>query len=137
MKENVNKHIETLVDKAMKHAALEAPNFDFTAHVMAQVEDIKLSASTTYQPLISKRAWIIVFVSVLLFMSYVFWFSKPETSGWLGTLDFSMYNTDKLTNLMSGIHLSKTANYSILLFAVMLLVQIPILKNYFDKRFEI
>jgi hypothetical protein len=104
---------------------------------MSQVEGIKLSSFTTYQPLISKRSWIVVFVSVLMSIGYVFWFSTPETSGWFSTLDFGIFNIDKITNLMSNIHLSKTVSYSIVFLAFMLLVQIPILKNYFDKRLSL
>ena len=64
MNENVDKHIEKLVDKAMKDSVLETPSFDFTSKVMQHVTATSKSKATVYEPLISKKVWFVVFARV-------------------------------------------------------------------------
>lgn len=134
MKENEDRHTEALIDKVMKHSTLETPDFNFASVVMAKVDTIKLISLTTYEPLISKRAWLMVFGIFLLFVVYVIWFGKPEASGWVDTMDFDFLSANNFSEIFNGIQLSKTTSSSILMFALMLLIQIPLLKYYFDKR---
>lgn len=131
MKENANKHIDQFVDKVMKTSKLETPSFDFTAKVMSQITETSRSTVTVYKPLISKTAWVIL----LLLTAGMVWFSifskNTTTLGWIDQLDFS-----KVSNVFSGIKISQTTMYSLLMFGVMLFIQIPLLKHYFNKRFE-
>jgi hypothetical protein len=136
MKENVDKHIEIMLDKAMKRSALDSPSFDFTSNVMEQVEKLKNSTVTTYQPLISKPIWALILVGFIAFVTYIVLVNKPEASGWFNGFDLNTLNSDKLTSLIDGIHLSKIVVYGLGLFSLMLLIQIPILKKYFDRRIE-
>jgi hypothetical protein len=131
MKENANKHIDQFVDKVMKTSKLETPSFNFTAKVMSQITETSRSTVTVYKPLISKTVWGILLVlgAVLVVFSI---FSKDNTTlGWFDKLDIS-----KVFNVFSGIEISQTTMYSLLMFGVMLFIQIPILKHYFNKRFE-
>ncbi|MEZ4793185.1 MAG: hypothetical protein R2783_06905 [Gelidibacter sp.] len=131
MEENVNKHIENLVGKAMRQSALETTSFDFTANIMAQVDDVKQKVATTYQPLISKRIWSLIFIGFIAFIAYMVFISKPEASGWFKNVDL---NAERVSKVLSGIQTPRIAAYGVGLLALMLLVQIPLLKNYFDKR---
>ncbi len=133
MNEQTKKPIEHFVDKVMKSSTLETPSFDFTAKVMSQVKAKVTSRSTVtvYKPLISKTTWGIL---VLLTAGMIIYstFSKDTTSlGLIDKLDLS-----KIPNVFSGFKISQTAMYSLLMFTVMLFIQIPILKHYFNKRFE-
>lgn len=131
MKEHTNKDLEKFVDKMMKSSTLETPSFDFTAKVMSQVTSTSKSAVTVYKPLISKTTWGILLLLAVGMVIYSF-FSKDTTSlPWLDKLDLS-----KVSNLFSGIKISNTVMYSLLMFAVMLFIQVPLLKHYYDKRFE-
>lgn len=134
MKEREDKHIEKLIDKVMKHSPLETTSVDFASMVMSKVEAIKTNATTTYEPLISKRRWFLIVTVSIGFVFYLIWLDKPEASGWFDAVDFNFLNTNKFSEIFNGIQLSKTTNVSILMFAVMLLIQIPLLKHYFDKR---
>lgn len=134
MKESEDRHIDELIDKVMKHSTLETPDFNFASAVMAKVDTIKLSSHTTYEPLISKRGWFLIFCVFLLFVVYVIWFGKTESSGWVDAMDFDFLRVNKFSEIFNGIQLSKTTSSSILMFALMLLIQIPLLKYYFDKR---
>ncbi len=135
MKENVDNQLENLIKKAVKQSALESPSFDFTANLMLKVDIIKQSATTTYQPLISKQMWFLIFTGFVAFVAYILFITKPEASKWFSAID--ILNANKISNLFSGIHLSRTVLYSVVFFAVMLLIQIPLLKNYFDKRLAV
>jgi len=131
MKENANKYLDQFVDKVMKTSKLETPSFDFTAKVMSQVSATSKSTVTVYKPLISKTVWGILLVlgAGLVVFSI---FSKDNTTlGWFDQLDFS-----KVSNVFSGVKISQTTMYSLLMFGVMLFIQIPLLKHYFNKRFE-
>lgn len=131
MKEHINKDLEKFVDKVMNSATLESPSFDFTAKVMSQVTTTSKGELSVYRPLISKTTWGVILM-LTLGIVVISMFSKDSTTfSWLETLDFSI-----ISNIFSGIQFSKTVLYSLVMFAVMLFIQVPMLKHYFDKRFE-
>lgn len=131
MKENTNKHLDQFVAKVMKTSKLETPSFDFTAKVMSQITETSRSAVTVYEPLISKTAWAVLLLLTAGMVLFSIFSKNTTTLGWFDQLDFS-----KVSNLFSGIKISQTAMYSLLMFGVMLFIQIPLLKHYFNKRFE-
>lgn len=45
--------------------------------------------------------------------------------------------SNKIAGIFSGIQLSKTLLYTILVVPFMVLVQVGVLKNYFDKKYEL
>ena len=134
MKENVDKQVERLIDKVMKQSTLETPSFDFTSLVMEKVDAIKTSTHTIYEPLISKATWLMLSGGFVVFIGAILWFGKSETAGWFDDLDWNILNTNGFSDLLNGLKFSQITNISILIFALMLLIQIPLLKNYFDKR---
>ncbi len=137
MNEKVDKQIEKLVDRSMKTQSLESPSSNFTSMVMNQVHALKQSKVTIYKPLISKPMWFVIFVVALLIVSYiVFGMNTTETS-WLSFIDLSVITDNKLSNTLSGFRVSKTVMYSVVLFGIMLFIQVPILKSYFDKRIAV
>jgi len=131
MKEKANKHIEQFVDKAMKSSSLETPSFDFTTKVMSQVLENSKSTVTVYKPLISKTTWGILLLITGALIVYSLFSNDSTSFVWLDQIDFS-----KVSNLFSGIKISNTVMYSLLMFAVMLFIQIPLLKHYFNKQYE-
>ncbi len=137
MNEKVDKQIEKLVERSMKTQSLESPSSNFTSMVMDQVHALNKSKVTIYKPLISKPMWFVIFVVALLIVSYiVFGMNTTETS-WLSFIDLSVITDNKLSNTLSGFRVSKTVMYSVVLFGIMLFIQVPILKSYFDKRIAV
>lgn len=137
MNDNVDKNIERLVDKTMKHSELESPSLDFTNVVMAQVNALDRSTITTYQPLISKPMWFVIFTIALAIVLYVFFGTTTSESGWLNTIDLSVLTDNKFSNAFFGFKVSKIVTYAIVLFGFMLFIQVPMLKHYFDKRIAV
>lgn len=130
--EKDDKRIEDLVNKLMEADALEQPSFDFTDKVMAKVEALSDSSITTYKPLIPKPVLWTIAAGFLVLVGYVM-FSSPSNNESLS----EKYNiAQDYQNLLEGISFdfSSTLMYSILFLAIMLSVQIPLLKHYVNNR---
>lgn len=136
MSEKIDKNIEELIGKTMSHSTLESPSLDFTAHVMSQVEAVAKTSTTVYKPLISKKVWGLLFGFALVLVAFSIFGTQPESKNWFDTIDFSIFSNNKVTNAVSGFRFSQTTFYAILMCAIMLFIQVPLLKHYFNKRME-
>ena len=134
MKNNIDKHIEKLIDKTMKHSELESPSTNFTNAVMDRVNALEKISVTTYRPLFSKPMWIALFAIAVVIVSYIVFGAGVSESSWFDTIDLSVITETKLSNALSGFEVSKTVVYAIVFFGLMLFIQVPILKKYFDNR---
>ena len=132
MNKNEDKHIEELVDHFMKDRTLDTPSFDFTSKVMSQVLTTKTSSITTYEPLISKKILLTIFSVLLVLIISSFFYDATGPSRWIPHLDFIPYN-----NITASYEFSAVTTYSVVLTAIMLFIQIPILKNYYNSRFDV
>lgn len=141
MNENADKDLDSLSRKVIGKSAIESPSFNFTKSVMSQINALGSSNVTTYVPLISKQVWVLialVFVGVFGFVSSgtsdtSTTLSTSEKIGWMSKLNLEY----EFANPLAHIELSQTAIYGVILIAVMICIQIPLLKHYFDKRFEV
>ncbi|GAA3762172.1 hypothetical protein [Flavobacterium ginsengiterrae] len=131
MKES-DKNIEQLIDKMMAEEKLQSPSFDFTSKIMSEVLVLEEKKLKTYKPLISKSTWIFIGLALLGLIIYASLFSGTSQN-----LEIGKVYTDKISNTFSGIHLSKNIVYAILIVPFMILVQVGILKNYFDKKYQL
>ena len=131
--EKDDKRIEDLVNKLMEADALEQPSFDFTDNVMAKVEALSESSITTYKPLIPKPVLWFIAASFVLFVGYVL-FKQPADSS--STSLSERYNLPELSfNLFDGMSdFSSILMYATVLLAIMVSIQIPLLKQYFNNR---
>ena len=134
MKENVDKHIEALVDKAMQSLPLETPSFEFTQHVMAEVKATSVSVTTQYKPLISKQVWGMIFTGIAAISIWAFIGTPIEGNSWFDTIDYGFITNNKVTHTLSGFKFSQTTGYAIIMLSIMVCIQIPFLKHYFNKR---
>jgi hypothetical protein len=131
MKES-DKNIENLIDKMMAEDTLESPSIDFTSKIMSQVLVAEKSKTKVYKPLISKTTWIFIGIALTFLVIYNVYFVGTENN-----LEIGKSYTDKISAIVSGIHISKTILYAILIVPFMILIQIGLLKNYFDKKYEL
>lgn len=131
MKES-DKNIENLIDKMMADDTLESPSFDFTSKIMAQVLVAEKSKVINYKPLISKTSWVLIGLGAIALVVYAFLFSGTVYNPGIDKL-----YTEKSSALFSGIHLSKGIMYAFMVVPFIILIQIGVLKNYFDKRYQL
>ncbi len=133
MKEQEAKELEQLVAKAMQKSTLQTPSFQFTDKVMAAVNTQQKTAATRYRPLIPKYIWVAIAVIVVGFTGYLWFLIQPAPLD-LPTLTFDFMENNAFSKELATISPSKITIYAVLLLALMLCVQIPMLKSYFDKQ---
>lgn len=130
--ENNNKNIEELIDKLMSKDTLEQPSLDFTDKVMSKVEAISNSKATVYEPLISKKVWILILTGFIALVVYNV-FNKPSATGSL----LERFNISGLfvnPFQVLSFDFSAIMVYAFVLLAIMISIQVPLLKYYFNKR---
>lgn len=137
MQENVDKHLEDLTRKVMKTPELESPSFNFKSVVMAEIEGLEMSSTTKYVPLISKRSWVLIGVALLAVILYFIFSDITITAGWLSKIGIERFYNFEISNPLADLNISTTLIYAIGLFGLMLTVQIPLLKRYFDQRLSV
>ena len=137
MKENVDKHLENLTEKVMKTTGLESTSYDFKSLVMAEIESMNISSSTTYVPLISKRTWIFILIAVLTIVLFFVLSDVTITTGWLNKIGIEQFNGFEIPNPLANLNVPSTLLYAVGLFGLMLTIQVPLLKRYFDQRLTI
>ncbi|MBZ4042711.1 hypothetical protein [Flavobacterium hibisci] len=130
-----DKDIEQLIDKMMAEEKLQSPSIDFTSKIMAEVLILEEKKSTAYKPLISKPVWVSIGIALAFLVVYTSLFSVSEST--LKIDEVGKLYSDKISAVFSGIHFSKNILYAILIVPFMILVQVGILKNYFDKKYEL
>ena len=133
--EHENEKLDTMLERLMRDEGLESPSFDFTNKVMDKVFALEVNSTLVYKPLISKKAWFLMGLTFLAIIIYVLLNGSGEGSEWLSRINLSNYQFNLFKNF--NFELSKTLSYGIVLFAVMIGVQVTLLKSYFDKRISI
>lgn len=137
MKDNAEKHIDKIVGKIIKDSKIESPSQDFTIKIMSKVEVISSNEVTTYRPLISKHFFIGFIIFVTVFSGFVVSVNTSETESWFSMINFRALSNNIVTKTLTSIKIPSTVLYSIVFFGVMLFIQIPLLKYYFNKRLKL
>ena len=130
MKES-DKNIENFIEKMMAESSLQSPSMDFTSKIMSQVLVIEKSKIKVYKPLISKQIWILIVGSLIVCAFYTIMTSSVN--------DFKTNElyTQKIADLFTEIQISKNSLYAMLIVPIMILIQIPMLKNYYYKKYQL
>jgi hypothetical protein len=131
MKES-DKNIENLIEKMMADNSLESPSIDFTSKIMSQVLAVQENKIKVYKPLISKQIWVLIIGALIALTSCAFLFGNTAYD-----IKIDESYTAKFSDLFSGIHISKSILYAILVVPFMILIQIGVLKNYFNKKYQL
>ena len=138
MKENIDKYLNDVSRKVITEGAIQSPSFNFTDNVMVQVEELNKKHVTTYKPLISKTTWVLIAVGFMSLIVYALISNNHiESSSWLNKIDFNILSNNNVTNTLSSFKLPKILIYAVVFFGLMVCIQIPFLKNYFNKRLEL
>ena len=131
MKES-DKNIENLIEKMMEETTLQSPSIDFTSSIMSQILVAEKAKIKPYKPLISTSTWIFIGITLAVLVLYNVFFAETQNN-----LEIGKSYTDKISAIVSGIHVSKTLLYALLIVPFMILIQIGVLKNYFDKKYQL
>lgn len=134
MQENVDKHLEKLTRKVMSTSTLESPSFEFKSNVMAKIEATRVSSATRYTPLISTRVWIFIGIALVAILLYIVFGDVTVTAGWLSQIGIERFFNYEFSSPISNLNVPTTLLYAVVFFGVMLTIQIPLLKRYFNQR---
>ena len=136
MQQNNEHSIDILVEKMMTEISTESSSVDFTTNVMLRIQSLQAEKSISYQPLISKTAWIVIGICVLVLLGIII-ANKNVTKK--DGIDFDGMN-HFLMNIAQGFKIfqfSTISIYAVLLCTVMFFVQLIILVNRYQKCLEI
>lgn len=126
-----DKNIEKFTKDILNEIGLEKPSASFVGNVMNIVNLPITEKKTVYKPLISKKVWILIaacFVGILTLA-----FTLPTDNSLFDIIGFNI-NTNISFNFLKGISLSNPFIYALIVFGLLLLVQVYMLKNNFDKQ---
>lgn len=133
MEENKNKQIDAFLKKQLQEIPLDSPSKDFTSRIMDVIDQEESTVTTVYKPLISKRVWIFVAATI----AAIFFIPFQETEGSLFnklSLDLSIIGNLNPSGLLDGVSVSSTVFYGFVFFAIMVVIQVVFLKDYFNKK---
>lgn len=134
MEENVDKHLEKLTRKVMSNSVLESPSFDLKSTVMAEIKSSQVSTVTSYTPLISTRVWILIGITLVALILFMIFGDLNVTAGWLSQIGIERFYNYEFSNPLSNLNVPTTLVYAVVFFGIMLTIQIPLLKRYFNQR---
>jgi|SRR5660397_116151 len=128
------KDIEEFTKYIMKEANVEEPSADFLNNVMHSVKiESELSLSKIYQPLISKSAWAAIAVGIVVLCVFILT-GTSQDSVLIPNINFTLFDKISSINFFERIHLFDTFTFGFVLFSFLVILQLIVIKNYFNKH---
>lgn len=134
MENKEDQNIEKLVERMLMNSEIESPSPDFTHNVMSGIYAAQKSRKVIYKPIFSMRTWFIIFTGIIAIFIYSFFNPNPQAP--LFEVNFSWFRLSQLEKFLPNFRISFLTAYVILLAAIAVMVQIFLLKKYFDKQLE-
>ena len=132
--ENEDKRIEDLVNKFMANDSLEKAPINFTDDVMSKIESLSESKTIVYKPLISKYVWWLLGIGFVALIFNIIFNKSNDSSSLSERYNLPEVSFDLFSNL--SIDFTNTLLYATVLLAIMVAVQIPLLKHYFNQKLQ-
>jgi len=124
-------NIEGFTKSIIKEVGLESPSADFVSNVMKAIDvENKKVVSLNYQPLISNLGWFVIII-LLMGMSIFISLSNFQSSEIFSILDSSYLNKFNEIDFINNLNFSTTFTFSVLLFAVFMILQIMYIKYFY------
>lgn len=134
MKNREDKNIEKLVENLIAETSVESPSVEFTAKVMSGIYAVERNKIFMYKPVISKRAWFIIFGIIAALFAFLIFNTQLTSAG--SNFNLTFFNLDKFVKPFFGIEISSMTANVIVVATIMVLIQIFVLKTYLNKRFQ-
>lgn len=123
------------IKRLVKEAENESPSMDFLQNVMQEVKTIPVHEPLAYQPLISKKAWMCIGIVVSSILAILLYFS--EGNSLFDNVNGSLISFPKIENPFSGFKFHTTTMYGIIFLAILLAIQITVIKRRMDKSYSV
>jgi len=131
------KKIKDFTKYLMSKIEVDTPSEDFLANVMRSVEvESEIETVIAYKPLISKSVWGLM---IVLFLALIVFIITGSTVNHylIEAIDLKVINDISEIDLFKNIHFSKTFTFSFILFSAFVVIQLFVIKNYFNKQHSI
>lgn len=130
-----NKKFDKYLKNTVKQMGLESPSIDFTYAVMSKVQKASLqNNSATYKPLISKKVWYALAVTLILVFSFLLYGNQVLGSTLFSSADSAWAALNAIFEKIPIFTVSATVVYGFVILAIFMSVQVVLLKHHFDKR---
>ncbi len=110
MKKHNEKEQEDLIRSVLRETNLETPSAGFTEQLLSRIEQLPVYGYTTsYTPLISGKAWSVIFLVMISLSLFAVFGMKDVTPEWISQLrlqerlDFSLPESVRNLNLPSAL----------------------------------
>lgn len=130
--ENEDKRIEDLINKLMTNDSLETAPTNFTEGVMSKIEALSETKIIAYKPLIPNYVWWLLGLGFVALITNIVLNKSSDSSSLTDRYNLPDISFDLLNNL--SVDFSNTLMYATVLLAVMVAIQIPLLKQYFNQK---
>lgn len=120
------KQFDDFIRKMVVDTGLETPSPDLKRSILKGLK--KKYSGVTYKSLISKKSWVIMVVSLLLFITFIFY--NPLAVESMG-VDLFPWDLSSLFRKSSTVTLSAVA-----ILGVMMVIQVLLLKRRLDQGFK-
>ncbi|WP_405205642.1 hypothetical protein [Aquimarina sp. LLG6339-5] len=125
------------IKRLVKEAGVENPSVDFLQNVMhnVSVENTSSNKPLVYQPLISRKAWVVIgliVIGVLISLPFL-----SDGTWALRKFDFPLFSLRDFKNPFADFRLHATTTYGIIFLAILFTVQITVIKRRIDKIYSI
>ena len=128
MEKQFNKE-DRLMKRLLNEAGTEKPSADFKNRIMMKVE-ARNTVIKPYEPLITRSGWWTIAAIVAVVMTGLF--SLHSDISFTGYLDFEFPHLFDVPK----INLSRTMQYAIA-FVALFFLQIPFLKRFMDREYQL
>lgn len=131
MKTTEDKAIDNWVDHWMQEAKLESPSEGFTQKIMSTLPVKATNTVTTYQPLLSSYAILGIVLAVVSIVLYSVFTSANTTISWVPKFNVALLSHYFSWNMPQ---FSKITTYCFVATTILVFIQIPFLKHYYEKK---
>jgi len=129
-----DKNIEKFTKYIIKEAKFETPSNEFLNKVMDLVKLEKAPAlSKAYKPLISKPFWLLIVIGFIGLSIFILTGTSTYSSVF-SKIDLSFLDKLPSLNFFENIHFSNTFTLSFVFFSILVLFQVLVIKNYYNKE---
>ena len=126
--------IDKLTHKLINEAGLENPSAEFFINVMDKIEAQKVSQPIVFEPLISKKMWMLIALLTIVALVLLTIYPVFTESSFYQLPSLNKFAIQLPEVQFPEIHFSKITVYGIG-FLSLFLIQIPFLKKQIDQRF--
>lgn len=136
MEINNDKQLNQFIGKSIRLISLSSPSENFEERILQKIQTSEIKNEVLDKPLISKLTWILLglgFVSLMVYLTTLF---DTQQSLWIkNSNDIDTYFS-RFFSTFEPLQFSSTVFYSVMCFFIMIAIQLPILKHYFDKQLK-